>query len=136
MNNFQSYAIDNMVKGWTRADMLVALYEQTISRVQLAKQAKESGDTSQFASNMIEVNRFILALHSGLDYNNCEVAQNVARLLNFVAFRLEEQDFDEAIVFLSKLRATFEQIREEGSELEKSGEIPPLVSSGGVNTVA
>ena len=128
--------MDNMVKGWTRVDMLIALYDRTISAIELAQQAKGQGDNAQMAAHLIQVNRFILALYSGLDIDNSELAGNVARLLNFVAYRLEQQKFGEAIRFLTKLQATFEEIREEATKLEKDGKIPPLMSTAGLNTVA
>ncbi len=136
MNNLQNYSMDNMVKGWTRVDMLIALYDRTISAIELAQQAKGQGDNAQMAAHLIQVNRFILALHSGLDIDNSELAGNIARLLNFVAYRLEQQNFGEAIRFLTKLQATFEEIREEATKLEKDGKIPPLMSTAGLNTVA
>ena len=128
--------MDNMVKGWTRVDMLIALYDRTISAIELAQQAKDQGDNAQMATQLIQVNRFILALHSGLDIDNSELAGNIARLLNFVAYRLEQKNFGEAIRFLTKLQATFEEIREEATKLEKDGKIPPLMSTAGLNTVA
>ena len=105
-------------------------------RLGLPQQAKQDGDESRMALRLVESNRFILALHSGLDTGKYEIARDIARLLNFVMLRLEQQNFDEAIHFLTKIQTTFEQIREEATELEKCGKIPPLLSSSGLNTVA
>ena len=136
MNPYQNIAVETMVNGWTRIDMLLALYDRAISTIRSAQSAKNSNDTALFTTQLIEANKYILALHSGLDTGGDPVAADIARLLNFVMLRMEEKNFDEAIYFLEKLQGTFEQIREEATNLEKSGVIPPLNSQPGLNTVA
>ena len=124
-----------MVKNWTRIEMLLALYERTIMTIRCAKQADQEGNAGELAGKTLEANRFILALHAGLDTENCEIAQNIANLLNFVMLRLGQRKFDEAARFLEELQASFERIREEAEELEKKGEIPPLNSHQAINTI-
>ena len=136
MTEYKNYSLETMVNGWTRIDMLLALYDRAIAAIEFAKLAKQSDDTGLMTNQLIEANKFLLGLHSGLDTENDQVAVDVARLLNFVMLRLEEQNFDEAIHFLSKLQSTFEQIRDEASSLEKAGKIPPLAQNHGLNTVA
>ena len=136
MGEYQNYSIETMVNGWTRIDMLLALYDGAISTVRFAQDAKTANNTNLLTNKMIEANKYILALHSGLDTENDKVAFDVARLLNFVMLRLEEHNFEEAVYFLEKLQASFERIREEATDLEKAGKIPPLNTQGGFNTVA
>lgn len=136
MNEYKNYSLETMVNGWTRIDMLLALYDRAIAAIQFAKLAKQSNDSRLMTNQLVEANKFLLGLHSGLDTENDQVAVDVARLLNFVMLRLEEHNFDEAIHFLSKLQSTFEQIRDEASALEKAGKIPPLGQNHGLNTVA
>ena len=136
MNPYQNYSIETTVNGWTRIDMLLALYDRAISTVRSAQRASQSNDSQGLANQMIEANKYILALHSGLDTEGDEVAANIARLLNFVMLRLEEQNFEEAIHFLEKLHATFDQVRDQAADLEKAGKIPPLNNQRGLNTVA
>ena len=135
MDAYQNYSLETTVSGWTRIDMLIALYDRSIANIRFAQLAKQSNDTRLMTNKLIETNKFILALHSGLNIEQDRVAVDVARLLNFVMLRLEEQNFEEAIYFLEKLQSTFEQIREEATALEKSGKIPPLNSARGLNTV-
>ena len=135
MDAYQNYSLETMVSGWTRIDMLIALYDRSLANIRFAQVAKQSNDTRLMTNKLIETNKFILALHSGLNIEQDRVAVDVARLLNFVMLRLEEQNFEEAIYFLEKLQSTFEQIREEATALEKSGKIPPLNSARGLNTV-
>jgi len=136
MNQYQNYAIETMVKGWTRIDMLLALYDRAISTIEDAKLAKESACAAELANKLIESQRLVLALHSGLNTDKFELAADVARLLNFVLLRLQEQNFDEANYFLGKLRASFAEIRDDATAMEKEGKIPPLSTSRGLDTVA
>jgi hypothetical protein len=50
--------------------------------------------------------------------------------------RISEHNFDEAVHFLEKLRASFEAIREEATALERAGKIPSLELAGGLNEMA
>ncbi len=134
--HYHDQAMDTMVKGWTRIDMLLALYDRTISAIHMAQAAKDSGDSIQLGTRILEANRMILGLHSGLDTDRYPLAVDVARLLNFVTLRLEEQKFDESVHFLKKLRDSFSQIRDEATELEKKGTIPPLVDANSLDTTA
>ena len=136
MDPYQNYSAESMVNGWTRIDMLLALYDHSISTIRCAQRVSGSNDRTGFANKLIEANKCLLALHSGLDTEGNQMAVDIARLLNFVMLRLEEHNFDEAVHFLEKLRTTFEQIREEASDLENSGKIPPLNTQRGLNTVA
>ena len=135
MNAHQNYSLETMVSGWTRIDMLIALYDRSIAVIRSAQVAKESDDIQLMTNKLIEANKFILALHSGLNTEQDPIAVDIARLLNFVMLRLEERNFKEAIYFLQKLQKSFEQIHEEAAALEKSGKIPPLNTARELNTV-
>ena len=136
MQSYHDKAMDTMVKGWTRIDMLLALYGRTIASFRAAKSAKESGDIVMLGTKCLEANRLLLGLHSGLNTDEYPIAVNVARLLNFVSLRLEEQNFDEGVYFLEKLQNSFSQVRDEAAELERSGKIPPLVNASSLDTTA
>ena len=128
--------LENMVKGWTRIEMLIALYDRAIGAVEEAKRALESEDSIQHARCKIEANKFILGLLSGLDSENCKIAFSVQQLLVFVMQRIDEKKYDDAIRFLGKLKHTFEQIRDEAASLEQCGKIPPLADANVLDTVA
>lgn len=136
MNHYQNHAIDAMISGWTRIDMLLALYDRAISTIRTAEEAQAANDSSQLAVLKMEATRYLLALHSGLNTDKYEIAVDVARLLNFVMLRLEQNNFKEAVYFLKKLHASFESIREEATAMEKTGKIPPLSSSPTLNAIA
>ena len=134
MNDYKTKTLETMIKGWTRIDMLLALYDRTIATVR-GMQASQD-DAAAFALKSLEFNRCMLTLQSGLNTEEYPLAVDVARLLGFVALRVEEQNYDEAVHFLEKLHSSFAQIRQEATELEKQGKIPSLTASAGIDTVA
>ncbi len=138
MNKSSHYQIQTMFGGWTRVEMLLELYDRAISSVRGAEAAKKANDDKLFAEKFIDSQRCILAIHGGLKPDEYEIAYDIARLLHFVLTRLGEYNFEEAAHFLQKLRDSFETIREEASELEKTGKIPSLeaVQSSGLNAMA
>jgi flagellin-specific chaperone FliS len=123
MNPYYGDALETMIKGWTRIDMLLALYDRTIENVQVAEAAYSANESQTFVDAQIAASQCILGLYEGLDTKE-ESAQNVARLLHFVAGRLEEKDFAQAIKFLQRLRDSFAQVRDEANTLEQDGKIP------------
>ncbi len=117
-------------------DMLLALYDRTISEIAAAESASQQGDSDKLAIKLLEANRLLLALHSGLNTDEYPLAVDIARLLNFVAFRLEQRNFAEAIHFLEKLKSSYAQIRDEANAMEKQGKFVSLDAPTGLNTVA
>ncbi|MFT5301329.1 MAG: flagellar protein FliS [Mariniblastus sp.] len=136
MSEYQAYSIESTVNGWTRIDMLLALYDRAIEAIKNTKIGHEIDDQTLYSTSLLDANKYIFGLHSGLNIEKDPVAENVARLLSFVMLRLEEKQYDESVHFLEKLRDSFNQIRDEATELEKAGKIPPLNSEPGFNTVA
>jgi flagellar protein FliS len=130
------YQIETMFGGWTRIDMLLALYDRATASVQGAEMAKDAGNDAQFAEKFMDAQKCILAIHGGLKPDEFEIAFDIARLLHFVLTRLSEHNFAEAAHFLEKLRGSFEAIRDQATELEKAGKIPPLELSSGLDAMA
>ena len=128
--------LDNMIKGLSRIDMLLVLYDRAIASLEAAKSAKESNDQKMQQQYGYEANKLIMGIHSGLDTEKYPVAVDVARLLHFIMTRIEQQDFSDAIKFTKQLRESYAQIREQAVQLENNGEIPPIIQSSGVNTIA
>ena len=136
MKSYSNYSLENQFSGWTRIDMLLALYERAISETMAAKEAKLAGDENRLAQKLIVANRLMLALHGGLKIDEYPLAMDIARLLNFVVFRLEQHNFDEAIHFLEKTKSAYESIRDEAASLEKNGTIPALNKRPGLDAIA
>ena len=128
--------LDNMIKGLSRIDMLLVLYDRTIASLEAAKSAKEASDAKMQQQYGYEVNKLIMGIHSGLDTDKYPMAVDVARLLHFIMTRIEQQNFSDAIKFTKQLRESYAQIRDQAVQLESKGEIPPIIQSSGVNTIA
>ncbi|MCP4096945.1 MAG: flagellar protein FliS [Mariniblastus sp.] len=128
--------LDNMIKGLSRIDMLLVLYDRAIASLEAAKSAKEASDEKMQQKFGYEANKLIMGIHSGLDTEKYPVAVDVARLLHFIMTRIEQQDFSDAIKFTKQLRESYAQIRDQAVQLESNGEIPPIIQSSGVNTIA
>ena len=136
MYSSNAYQIDTMLSGWTRIDMLLALYDRAIISVRSAQEAEAAENEKLFAEKFIDAHKCVLAIHGGLKPEECEMSFNIARLLHFIMTRISEHNFDEAVHFLEKLRSSFEAIREEATALERAGKIPSLELSGGLNEMA
>lgn len=106
--------------------MLLSIYDKAIAAVRGAQAALDADDLGTYAMQVVETQKCILAIHSGLKPDEHDVAFNVARLLNFVLIKIEEKDYAEAARFLELLRSTFAQIYDEAVQLENAGVIPPL----------
>ncbi|MGB1928579.1 MAG: flagellar protein FliS [Mariniblastus sp.] len=128
--------LDNMIKGLSRIDMLLVLYDRTIASLEAAKSAKEASDAKMQQQYGYEANKLIMGIHSGLDTDKYPMAVDVARLLHFIMTRIEQQNFSDAIKFTKQLRESYAQIRDQAVQLESKGEIPPIIQSSGVNTIA
>jgi flagellin-specific chaperone FliS len=133
--HYRTYPLQSQLQGWTRIDMLIALYDRAISTVRsLSDHASRSEQTPP--DKFLDAQKCLLAIHAGLKPDESEVAFNVARLIHFVSGELIAFRYDSAIVILESLRNTFESIREEATRLELNGLIPSLENSQSLNTVA
>lgn len=128
--------LENMIGGWTRVEMLIALYNKTIVAIESAKLAYSEDRTNDWANYQIEANRLILGLFSGLDLDNCEIAQNVGRILTYVAGKLAEKEFDHCLHHLTQLQQSFIAIQNEAVRMEKEGQLPPIIERNAFDTVA
>ena len=128
--------LETMIKGWTRIEVLLALYDRAIESVKLASQAYTEGDSNLALRSTIDANKYVLGLLSGLDSEQCPIAFGIEQILVFVMVKLEEKELNQAQRFLEELRDSFFQIKDEAIELEKQGQIPPLADANVLDTVA
>ncbi len=115
--------------------MLLELYDRAILATRAAEEAKLT-DRHQFAENFLEAQKYILAIQSGLNPDDHEIAMNISRLLHFASTQLASHQFAAAIDVLQSLRSGFEAIREEATQLEQEGVIPPINLTSGFNALA
>ena len=126
MSNVNAYDHAQAFGGWSRIDLLLAIYEKAIDGLTMASEALKAENKDDYAAHVLGAQKAILAIHAGLKPDEYEVAFNVARLLHFVLSCIENKEFDDAIKIMSELFAGFQAIHDEATSLELSGQIPKL----------
>ncbi|WP_437187420.1 hypothetical protein SH668x_000814 [Planctomicrobium sp. SH668] len=112
----------------TRIEMLLAIYDSTISTIDAGIQNLQSEDRSGYPSLQLRVSELCLLLISGLDTQSTLGA----RIRDLCIFCIDQtshaevQGWESARSVLNTLREGFLEIREEGNRLESCGEIPRL----------
>jgi hypothetical protein len=134
--HFRSYPIQSQLQGWTRIDMLIALYDRAIASVRSLSETSPETSPGMHSEKFLDTQKCLLAIHAGLKPEESEVAFNVARLIHFVAGEVTACRYETAVSVLETLRNGFEAVREEATRLELDGKIPPLENSQSLNTVA
>lgn len=114
--------------GWTRIDMLLALYDAALRTLDetLAAMAARGQAPPQL---LLKAQQFVLLLLEGIDESAGEPAPSVRRLLVFVLERVQTTEaaaWRDARKVLGQLREAFQQVADEARRLEQRGEIPPL----------
>ncbi len=115
--------------GWTRIDMLIALYDAAIARLSLAKTAIESGDDDNASQHLLRGQCIVIEIMGGLNSNYGELPEKIQQLCVFVSSCIldgKPKDIQAAIRVLRQLREGFEAIRPDAIELENQGTIPSI----------
>ena len=136
MNGLGNYKKHSLVGGWTRIDMLLQVYDLAIGSLEACKVCFEQHDAAGYARHLVEAQKAMLVIHSGLKPDESEVAFNVARLLHFAMVAIEKADFVKALNVLGQLRQGYAAISDEANELERSGEIPPMPAVEAYQSIA
>jgi flagellin-specific chaperone FliS len=115
--------------GWTRIDMLLALYDGAMQRIEQAREAMERGDTPAAQPLLLRAQRIVVELHAGLDLRHGQLPHDFQRLYGFVLHALSAgtgRHLAAALDVLRTLRDGLAGIRDETVRLERSGTIPPV----------
>lgn len=122
-----AYARSERATGWTRIDLLLAVYDKALGRLDQAEAAIRAGDVGQAIFHMAKAQLAASVLASGVragDGN--ELGVNMLRLYDFVVRQLTEPTLERvqsARKILANLRTGFEAIRDEANSLERSGKL-------------
>lgn len=114
---------------WTRVDMVVALYDEAIKRIDQALEAIERSDLIASRQHGLRILQLIACLRSGVDAQAGNLPQDILRLYNFIDRCVAEgtrEHLQYARQVIVPLRDSFQEIRDNVAELERAGEIPPL----------
>ncbi len=129
MNPYRGYRKSGHSTGWTRIEMLLALYNGALERLDQAEAALKTGNKKTAIPLMARTQLIVSALAAGVRPGpNQEMTTNMLRLYDFVVRQLTEPELQRIIdarKILRNLRQGFEAIREEANHLERTGQIPP-----------
>jgi flagellin-specific chaperone FliS len=136
MNPYAAYAKQQTV-AMTRIDMLLALYDGAIERLEQALVALQKNDSASAEPLLIRAQLIVGGLASGLDLSQGDLPINVLRILEFAAAGIctrKAERIEGALKVLRTLREGFEEIRPGALALERNGTVPavdslPLVSA-------
>lgn len=124
---YRTYQAAEPTAGFTRIELLLALYDKALERLDTALSALDRGDTSAAVGQMAKTQLIVTELASGVRVEvNPEANTNMLRLYEYVAHELTKPDplhIGNARKVLATLREGFEAIRAEANELERSGQL-------------
>ncbi|MBX9582086.1 MAG: flagellar protein FliS [Gemmataceae bacterium] len=134
MNPYRAYRPQETVAGWTRIEMVLALYDKALDRLDRAAVALRAGDVPAARPELAKVQLIVGELAAGVRPDaSPETGANLLRLFEFVADRLRVPAADrvaDARKVLATLREGFEAVREDANRLEKAGQVPAAEQPG------
>lgn len=133
MNPYRRYQQSEPETGWTRIDLLLALYDKALERLDKADAALAARDQGGAVGQLLKVQQIIMALAEGVRVEvNPEVNTNILRLYEF-ALHETAQPTAKAVANVRKvlrtLREGFEAVREEANAMERDGRLAPMSNS-------
>lgn len=127
MNPYLAYRRPEPSSGWTRIDLLLALYDGAIERLDKAEAALARGDRPAALTLLAKTQLIVAGMATGVraevDPDGCA---NVLRLYEFVVRELVKATAEavrDARKILCTLREGFQAIRAEAVEMERSGRL-------------
>jgi flagellin-specific chaperone FliS len=128
MNPYQKYRRQDETLGWTRIDMLLALYDKALERLDRAEAALRTGDTATAIPQLSKTQIIVTTLAAGVRVEvNPEANTNMLALYGFVVNELARASvagIESSRKVLRTLREGFEAVRAEANELERTGRLP------------
>jgi flagellar secretion chaperone FliS len=128
MNAYRAYRKNEQSTGWTRIDLLLAVYDKALLRLDQAEAALKAGHVAKAVPLISKAQLAVSTLAGGVRAGaGNEQGVNMLRLYEFVVRELSEPSFEKiesARQILKTLRQGFEAIRSEAIALERSGRLP------------
>jgi flagellin-specific chaperone FliS len=129
MNPYQAYRRpEPAAASWTRMDLLLALYDKALERLDRAEASLAAGDEHPAVQQLLKVQFTVTELSAGVNLDvNPELGANLLRLYEYVAHELKApraEGVRNARKILKTLREGFEGVREEGNAIERRGMVP------------
>lgn len=114
---------------WTRVDMLLVIYDQTMISLEEGMRLLEEDRSSHLAPVRLRAMRALLAIVDGLDLKQGELPTQIMRLLEFSVEQIKSQSpeaWRSAANVIGKLREGFLEICDQARKDEYEGRIPAL----------
>ena len=118
---------------WTRVDMLLVIYDQTMLSLEEGIRLLEENRTSLLAPVRLRAMRALLAIVDGLDLKQGELPTRILRLVEFSVEQINSQSpeaWRAAASVIGKLREGFLEICDQARKDEYEGHIPALNAVG------
>lgn len=115
---------------WTRIEMLLAAFDGIINRLERAQALLEQDETIKAQPLLLRSQQIVLALYEGIDLRYGQIPQNMQKLYLFVLTCIgmgPKVDVPAALKILRMIRDGLESIRGSASEMERRGELSPVV---------
>jgi flagellin-specific chaperone FliS len=128
MNPYRAYQ-GQPYANWLRIDLLLALYDGAIEKLEAAVAAVRKPDRAAAMPLLARVRIIVAGLVVTVDRSRGDVAGQFLRLYEFVNHCLGTTDvkkLEAAANVLRTLREGSQSIRAEAVELERSEQVPPL----------
>jgi flagellin-specific chaperone FliS len=125
--------------GLTRIDMLLALIDGAIDRVERASAALARNDRAAASVLLLRTQRIVTELIAGLDFQYGQIPRNLYDLYSFVLRSIGlagPADLNAALQVLRVIREGFCGIRGEAVQLERSGAIPSVEQVHAIQAIA
>lgn len=127
MNPYSKYRQPEPATGMTRIEVLLAMFDGAIARLEKAEMALTNGDVPVATPYLAKAQLILSELAAGVRFDvDEEMAFNMLRLYEYAVHEIKTprlQNVRNAIKVLGILREGFEAIKEEAIQLEKSGQL-------------
>lgn len=132
MNPYSKYKQASSLS-WTRIDMLLVVYDQTVFALDEGQRLLAENRTSELPGVRLKAMRALVAIVDGLDLAQPGLPVQILRLVEFSLEQIKSDSPDAwraASNVISKLREGFLEIQEQARVDEYEGRIPALNAVG------
>ena len=128
MQGYSAYSKSKRTAGWTRIELLLAVYDKALGRLDLAEAEIKAGRVSRAIAHLAKAQLAVSVLAGGVRAGaGNELGVNMLRLYDFAVRQLATPtlaNIASVRKVLTELRKGFEAIRLEANALERTGKIP------------
>jgi len=118
--------------GWTRIEMLLAIYDETITAIEGGLEILNQDRMADYPAQQLRASQLCLLLISGIDPGGSDVSRQIYSLCLFCLNQISQPvagNWTHARDLLMTLRSGFQEIREQGIQMENEGTIARLSSA-------